>query len=550
MDAHEHREQTIADYFAVIRRYKWPILVAVLVVPAVAYTMSARQPKVYRATADVLVNRQDLGSTVTGITTQGFVDPDRFMRNQAALARVPAVTQAAVAEAGARDLEGWELAGMSDVTPKGSTDLLAFGVNNGDPALAARLATAYAEAFVAYKLEMETTTLARARQEIQGRLAELRDAGASNTDAYRELQRKAIDLRTLEVLQTPASVVRPASGSSQIAPAPRRNATLGVLLGLMLGVGGAFVLNALDRRVRLADEVERELQIPLLAKLPTPRRNDPPTILERPPDEVTEAVARLRTSFDFANAESKMKLVMATSAGEREGKSTTVTNLAIALARSGRQVVLVDLDLRRPSLARLLHLPDRAGMTDVAAGTAELADALQPVVVTPLRARLSGIGRSDAGSGTLEVITAGRTRVDPGEFVEGAGLAHVLQALRSRAEIVLVDTPPVLATGDAMALSGKVDALLLISRLGTLTRPALRELVRMLGRSPAPVLGWVATGAEVDESYSTYRAHESYLSPPRPRVPDEVPPPARLEVPEPRSASAGSGRWTPRRSGG
>jgi polysaccharide biosynthesis transport protein len=549
VDSHGQREQTLADYLAVVRRYVWLIVIVALVVPIAAYTMSARQPNVYRATADVLVNRSDLGSTVTGLSPQGWVDPDRFMRNQAALARIPAVTDLAVEKAGVR-LEGWELAGMSNASPQGSTDILQFGVNTGDPELAVTLANAYAAAFVDYKLELETTTLARARQEIQGRLAELRTAGAADTDAYRELQRKALDLRTLEVLQTPASVVRPAGGGWQIAPAPRRNATLGVLLGLMLGLGGAFLLNALDRRVRHADEVERQLQIPLLAKLPTPKRNDPLTILERPADEVTEAVARLRTSFDFANADAQTKLVMATSAGAREGKSTTVTNLAIALARAGRRVVLVDLDLRRPSIARLLHLPDRAGITDVVAGTADLADALQPIVVTPLRARLTGTASGDGGSGALEVITAGRARVDPGEFVESAGLAQALHTLRGRAEIVLLDTPPVLATGDAMALSAKVDAVLLVSRLGTLTRPALRELVRMLSRSPAPVLGWVATGAEIDEGYSTYKAHDSYLAPPRPRSANEAPPPARLEVPEPRSASAGSGRWAPRRSGG
>ncbi|MFO7571061.1 MAG: P-loop NTPase [Gaiellaceae bacterium] len=550
MDAQGHREQTLSDYLAVVLRYKWLILAIALIVPTVAYTMSARQTKMYRATSDVLVNKQELGSTVTGITAQGWVDPDRFMRNQAAIARVPAVTDGAVEKAGVRGLAGWELAGMSDVSAQQSTDLLTFGVISADPDLAARLATAYAAAFVDYKLELETTTLVRARQEIRGRLAELRLAGAADTDAYRELQRKALDLRTLEVLQNPASVVRPAGGGWQIAPAPRRNATLGLLLGLMLGLGAAFLLNALDRRIRQADEVERELQVPLLAKLPTPKRNDPLTILERSSDEMTEAVARLRTSFEFANIDSKVKLVMASSAGAREGKSTTVTNLAIALARAGRRVVLVDLDIRRPSIARLLHLPDRTGITDVVAGSAQLEDALQPVVVTPLRARFAHGAGNTTTSGTLEVITVGRTRVEPSEFVEADRLAHVLDALRSRGEIVLVDTPPVLATGDAMALSGKVDALLLISRLGTLTRPALRELVRMLNRSPVPVLGWVATGAELDEGYSTYQADDSYAIRREPTTEEsEPPPPTRLDAPNPRRA-AGSGRWAQPRSRG
>ncbi|HYI75263.1 MAG TPA: hypothetical protein VEW90_08325, partial [Gaiellaceae bacterium] len=160
----------------------------------------------------------------------------------------------------------------------------------------------------------------------------------------------------------------------------------------------------------------------------------------------------------------------------------------------------------------------------------------------------ASIGTSEVGQGRLEVITTGRTRVEPAAFVESSGLTEALHTLRNHAEIVLVDAPPILATGDSIALTGKVDAVLLITRLGTLTRPTLQELARVLRRSPAPVLGLVATGAEIDEGYSVYSADE-YFTPARPQA--EVPTPARLEeVPaEVRSASGGSTRWTPRRGG-
>jgi capsular exopolysaccharide synthesis family protein len=546
---HGPQEQTFADYLAVIRRYKWLILAAALLVPIAAYVWSSQQTKVYRADSDVLLNRQDLGSTLTGIPTQSTVtDPVRYARTQARLARVPAVTRAAIARSGVSGIDESEFAANSDVNTNPDTDILTFGVNNRDPDVAARLVTAYAEAFVAYKLKTETASLQAARRELLGRLAELRDAGATSTEAYRQLAQQEQSIRTLELLQVPASVVRPALGAGQIAPTPRRNAILGVLLGLALGLGGAFLLNALDRRIRDAGEVERELGIPLLAKLPTPQvRGGAQTILDRPQDEFTEAVSQLRTSFDFANTELRAKVVMVTSAGPREGKSTTTTNLAIALARTGRHVVLVDLDLRRPSVNRILHLPDGAGFTDIATRNAELLDALQPVGVTPLRARLTSVPSSESGGGRLEVLTAGRTRVQPGEFVETGGVAEALQKLRAYAEIVLLDTPPILATSEAMALTAKVDATLVVTKLGTLTRPTLRELVRVLRRSPAPVVGFVVTGAELDESYSYYQVEDQ----PKQSARDEPPPPpAAVEVPEARSASAsGSGRWTPRRGG-
>ncbi len=548
MEQNGRGEQTIADYLAVVRRYKWVILVTAIVVPIVAYLLAVQQPKVFRATSDVLLNRQDLGSVVTGIpTTNTFTDPDRYARTQAALARVPEVARVAVQRARVKGMAPWQLLASSSVEPRGNTDLLTFSVRNGDRAIAASLATAYAQAFAAYKLEMDTTSLSRARKEIQNRLDELRRARVNDSGTYRQLVQKSQDLRTLELLQVPASVVRKATGASQIAPTPNRNATLGVLLGLLLGLGGAFVLNALDRRVRDAEEIERELQVPLLAKLPAPRgRGKRLTILDGPPGQATEAVSRLRTAFDFANAESQAKVVMATSAGPREGKSTTVANLAIALSRTGRHVVLVDLDFRRPALARLFHLSDLPGVTDVAAGKAELASILSPIVHLPLGKRLMALRDAEASAGVLEVLTAGQTRVDPGEFVETAGLSELLHELRSRAEVVLIDAPPILAAGDAMALTGKVDAILLISRLGTLTSQNLRELARVLGRSPAPVLGFVATGADRGDGYSTYRPQElAYETESRPRAVRGQK--VQLDVPE--SASAGAGRWTPRQSG-
>ncbi len=537
------REQTIADYLAVVRRYKWMIIVAALVVPTVAYVMSAREPKVFRATSEVLLTRQDVGAFLTGIPTQSTVtDPFRYARTEARLAGSPEVLDRAVKISGLGNVQGWG----SSVSADPDTDILTFGANHGEPDVATRLATAYAQAFTQYKLQTDTASLTRARREIRGRLQELRRAGATGSDTYQELLGQEQDLRTLEVVLVPARVIRAADTAGQIAPTPKRNAILGVLLGLMLGVGAAFALHAFDRRIRHADEVEHELQIPLLAKLPTPGRNDAATILEQPPDESTEAVARLRASFDFANTSLGAKTVMVTSAGPREGKSTTIANLAIALARTGRHVVLVDLDLRRPMLSRLFHLPDGPGLTDFASSDTDLVDALQPVGVTPLRARVSSISSADTGQGRLEVVTTGRMRVEPATFVESTGLTQALHALRGYAEIVLIDAPPLLATGDSIALTGKVDAVLLVSRLGTLTRPTLQELARVLRRSPAPVLGLVATGAELDEGYSAY-AVEEYYAQARPQP--DAPSPTRLEVPEVRSASGGSTRWTPRRGG-
>ncbi|HET8969127.1 MAG TPA: P-loop NTPase, partial [Gaiellaceae bacterium] len=516
----------------------------------VAYVVSIGQTTISRASSDVLLNRQDLGAVITGIqTTDTGAEPERYARTQAALARVPVVAALALERAEVTSMEAWQLLESSSVSPQESTDLLTFAVDNMDPDVAARLATAYASAFTAYKLKMDTTSLSRARIELQDRLDELRRTGASDTDAYRQLLQKASDLRTLEILQAPASVVRAATDASQVKPTPVRNAILGMALGLMIGLGAALFLNAIDRRIRDAEEIERELQLPLLARLPSSNRDgDRLTILDRPPDEVSDAVGRLRTSFDFANAEVQAKVIMAASASAGEGKSTTLADLAIALARTGRQVVLIDLDLRRPSLTRLFHLPDGVGVTDVATGNADLASALNTISTAPLRLRTQAREAETSGR-PLHVMTAGRARVDPSGFVESAGLTELLDKLRQRAEIVLVDAPPILAAGDAMALTGKVDAIILVNRLGTLKRPTLAELARALRRSPAPILGFVATGAELGESYVPYGVDTPRrLTSTSPTTPDSdwIPKETRTAG----GTSASAGRWAPRRPGG
>jgi capsular exopolysaccharide synthesis family protein len=192
--------------------------------------------------------------------------------------------------------------------------------------------------------------------------------------------------------------------------------------------------------------------------------------------------------------------MMVTSAVESEGKSTTIANLAVAMARAGRRVCLVDIDLRRPYVANFFGLVGAAGLTDVALGHIGLDRALHTIAVVeggPLPAGAHGISNEP----TLDVLPSGPLPPNPGEFIESQALAAILQDLRLRYDVVLVDAPPMLSVGDPLALSNRVDGIVLIARMKIFRRPMANELRRAIGAARARVLGVIVTGAEADDGY-------------------------------------------------
>jgi tyrosine-protein kinase len=532
------RQLGLSDYLTILNRRKWVIVQTTLIVAVVAFFLSARQDHVYRAGAEVLLTRQNISAVITGIASPDiYVSPERFADTQAGLARAPAVAERAIAASGITSRTAGDLLGSSSVDPRSNADLLSFTVDDADPAIATTLANAYAQAFTEYKTDLDTAQLSQARKDLERRMAELRRNGQSGTDSYRELSDSAQQLRTMELLQTPNRVVQPATGAGQIAPTPKRNATLGAFLGLLLGLGIAFLWETLDKRVRTEEEVERRLGLPLLSRLPEPPRRlgreNRLTMIEDPQDAHAEAIRRLRTNLEFANVDGAAHVIMVTSAVEREGKSTTVANLAVALARSGRSVVLVDLDLRQPMIATFFDLQGRPGITDVVLERAELQSALTTIRL-PVQASPSPSPNGRVGAmGRIRVLPTGPLPANPGEFVGTQSVARVLDRLRSDAEFVLLDAPPLLSVGDAMTLSARADAIVLVTHLGIVQRKMLADVSRELAASPARKLGFVVTGADVKDTYGYGYRHAH-----------EPPPPAETPAPEVEETS----RWADRRS--
>jgi succinoglycan biosynthesis transport protein ExoP len=328
------------------------------------------------------------------------------------------------------------------------------------------------------------------------------------------------------LLANNTQVLRPAVGAGKIRPQTRRNAILGLLVGGFLGVGLVFLAEALDKRVRSEREVENALGLPLLGRIPKPDRRltkaGSIVMLAEPRSIAAEPIRKLRTNIEFMNLERNARTIMVTSSVQREGKSTTIANLGVALARAGRRVVLVDLDLRRPYLNRFMMLPAAPGITEVVLGRVELASALRAVPIpTPearagrqsdVRGGVSVAAHSANGhrrlDGVLNVLPAGTLPPDAGEFVGMESVGMILAALGKQFDYVLIDAPPLLAVGDALALSASADAMFVIVRLNLVHRGMLKELARLLEGCPAEKLGYVLAGAEFGEGYGYQYAYE------------------------------------------
>ena len=500
------RTPTLQDYIRVVGRHKWLFLITALAVPLAAVVLALQQDKLYRASAEVLLTRQNLAASLTGINdTEDRGDPDRLVQTQASLASVPTVAQRVLDAVGTGDRTARELLAQSSVKAEPQTDLLLIQVTDRDPRLAVRFATEYARQFTIYRKELDTARLDRALMGVQAQIRELERSRRENPALYADLVSRETQLRTLKALQSGnALLVRQADEARQVAPKPVRNGVLGLGLGLILGIILVFLRHALTTRVTSTEEVERLLRLPLLARIPRRRSRNrtgkPIAMLAEPHGAQAESFRVLRTNVDFLNLERGARVFMVTSALEGEGKSTTVANLAVALARAGRLVAAVDLDLRRPSLHQLFGLDDRPGVTDVVAGRVELDDAMVNVAIAEPHAHSEGNG---SVAGVLRVLPAGPVPREPADLIESQPLAALLQDVQSRAEFVLIDTPAMLSVSDGMSISGNVDAILVAARAGAARAEALEELRRVLDRCPASTLGYVLTATEARDRYAS-----------------------------------------------
>jgi polysaccharide biosynthesis transport protein len=489
-------DSVLRDRLSVVSRQKWILLLPVVVVPRIALVASHGQQHLYQASADVLINQENPTAAALNLNTNVATPPDRYAATQASLARVGTVAQMAVNAANVPHRTAAGLLAHSSVTADPNVDLLTFSVTDPIPAVAKRLANVYAKQFTVYRRQLDTAALSTAVADARRKLKAIVAAGNSGSPLFLRLSSRERDLQELQTLQAAGSsavVVGSADSTSLVQPKTRRNLLLGIIAGLALGGALAFLRESLDSRVRSADELRARLGVPLLGQVPKPDRRvaqaQQLVTLSQPAGPGTESFRILKNNLEISQLQHRAGSIVVTSTTRDEGKSTTAANLAVILARSGRHVILLDLDLRSPSIARLFGLGDRLGLTSVAGG-ARLGDALNVVDVHPDGATLD--------AGVLEVVTVGSAPPDPGGFLLSSFVSDALADLARRCDVLLIDTPPVLAVGDAMTVATHADALILVAGVNQVRRATVDETRRVLEACPTAKLGVIATGEAAD----------------------------------------------------
>lgn len=521
MNPETPRYATLGDYLRVLRRRRTLILAVTLVCFGAALVNSLTKDDVYVAEAKIQFRDPLTDLSLVGINRETVPE---LAPNQRSALNAELVTGPRVTRAVSRELDrevstsGLRSAVSARVSPQ--TNLVIIEASWGDARFAADLANAYADAASDLAVREFKDRLDRAEDALRRQLEVARDdlpapgspggaTGAGAAFRVAALEQNLTQVRSLADVADPAQIVSRASPpGSPASPRPVRDSILGLVIGLVLGLLVAFVRDSLDRRLRTAHEVHEELEMPVLGMVgeaafayPGLARNGGPAIVENE----FEPFRVLRMNLGALGDGRPPRSVLVTSALAGEGKSTVSMSLASAGALAGQRVLLVECDLRRPSLARRMRLKPVPGLTDYLLGNATPADVLQVVDLRPPRALGGEPSRRAAKAGSMVCITAGTPVTTAPELLSSARFDGFLAKVVKAYDLVVLDASPLLAVSDPLEMVPHADAVLVCVRAQQTTREQARAVRSALGHLPERPAGAVLTGLHPgDDTYGYY----------------------------------------------
>ncbi len=518
-------EQDLRVYLAVLRRWLWLVVVCTILGAASAFLVSSNMAPVYEASATLLVHQAPSAgvSDYTAILTS-----ERLARTYSEM-----ITGRPVLDAVIDQLElgqtAEELAETVEVELVRDTQLIRLSVEHNDAARAATIANALSDAFIAYNAGLQEARYSGSLTSVEeqigqvsalieqteeaiddldapetteglAELARLQTILAGYRNTYATLLQGYEEMRLTAAQSTDNVIVAEAAEvpDEPVRPRVLMNTALAGVVGAMLAVGAAFLVEYLDDTIKTSDDISRELGLGTLGAVARLRNGDDVLVtLTEPLSPPSEAFQVLRTNLRFSALDKPLRTLQFTSAGPEEGKSLVLANLAVAMAQAGLKVILVDGDLRRPRQHALFGLHLLGGLTSsLLQGSTD--GRLQPAE------QVEG----------LSLLSAGKSPPNPAQILSSQRLRELIDELAQKADVVLVDSPPVLPVADAAALAQAVDGVVLVVDAGATRRGAAQQAVENLRQVGANVIGAVLNNVPMTRRggyyYYYYYYHQHY----------------------------------------
>jgi non-specific protein-tyrosine kinase len=396
----------------------------------------------------------------------------------------------------------------------GESDIISIAAEAQSPKRAADVALAYASAYVDFRRDQAVQALDQAAQKIQARIDDFQHQIDAINDQLKNpaqsspglvttrdqlVSQQALFKQRRDDLQVETELK---TGGAQIAgdgrppvtkvrPTPVRYAILAGVVGLVLGVAAALVRESLDDSIKSKDDLNKLApEVPILGMISAAKarsEGDAPSLVtvDEPSSPSAESYRALRTSLQFVGAERPPRIIQFTSANAGDGKTTTVGNLGVVMARAGKKVTLVDCDLRRARLHDLFGLTNDIGFTSLYLEQASADEAARPV----------------PGIDGLRVVTSGRLPPNPSEILASSRTGQVFASLLSQSDVLLIDSAPVLPVADPTALSVWVEAAVLVAMTYATTRQQFSRALEILLQGEVPVVGTVLNRLRPEHDY-------------------------------------------------
>jgi tyrosine-protein kinase len=483
----------------IVRHWLWLIVACVLLAGGTAYIVSSSLPKTYTGQTTLIV-----GQSLTALNP----DPNALLASQrlsltyATVATSTSVLQRVIIDTRLPITTDDLKSHISANAPANNT-LIYISADWGDPQTAADIANAVAAELIAVSPTIqgqEGDVLAFVKQELAALQAQIQDTQAQvqqlssleTRTPEQDAQLQVLETRLTQLQSSYASLLQFSSNSASnqltvldyavpptepSGPRVLLNTVLAAVLGLLIALGIAFLVDYLDDTVKSPEDVQEAAGVATLGAIVRMKgekgKNFTLTTIQNPRAPATEAFRTLRTNLEFASVDAPLKTILVTSAVPAEGKTTVASNLAVVFAQTGKRVILLDADLRRPGVHRTFDLPNSYGLTNL----------LRPEEV-PLETVTQTIPEPN-----LQVITTGALPPNPAELLGSQRMKDVLARLQEAADIIVVDSPPLQLVTDAAVLASELDGTLLVIDAGRTRKGAVRQAQEALDRVGARILG-------------------------------------------------------------